>query len=204
MLRHRASLDVSALPTNAFGNRDIMWWGTLGFIVIEGFSLVLCAVAYVYTIDNFATWPPAGIRRPDVLAPTVNVTIMLASLPLMSWLYRVAHERDLAKVRLGLTGAAAVSVAINAMRVWELTRSLNVRWDANAYGSVQWLVVGTHGTLLAIQLLEIAGMAAIFWIGPVEKKHFSDAADVAFYWFFIVFAWMPLYALCFLLPHWIR
>ena len=101
-----------------------------------------------------------------------------------------------------MTAAAGASVVMVGLRVWELTRSLNVRWDANAYGSVQWLIVGSHGTLLAIQLIEVVGMAGIFWLGPVEKKHFSDAADIAFYWIFIVVAWIPLYVLCYLLPHW--
>jgi cytochrome c oxidase subunit III len=37
----------------------------------------------------------------------------------------------------------------------------------------------------------------------VERKHFSDAADMTFYWYFMVGAWLPLYVLCFLLPRWI-
>lgn len=199
----RTVLDVSELPTTAFDNRDIMWWGTLGFIIIEGFTLVLCAVAYVYITGNFIEWPPAGTLRPSVVLPTVHVVLMLLSLVLMKWVMTVAHARDLAKVRFGLTLGAVMSAAFVGLRTWELTQSLNVRWDANAYGSAQWLIVGAHGTLLAVQLIEVAGMAAIFWLGPVEKKHFSDAADVAFYWFFIVLAWVPLYALAFLLPHWI-
>lgn len=30
----RAALDVSGLPTYAYGNRSLMWWGTWGMIVI--------------------------------------------------------------------------------------------------------------------------------------------------------------------------
>lgn len=201
-LRRRVSADVSALPTHAFGVRDIMAWGTMGFIIIEGFTLVVCAFVYLYLTKNFAEWPPAGTPRPSVAVPTIHAAFMLLTLPLMRWIDRVAHDHDLRKVRLGLTAATAASVVMVTLRVWELTRSLNVRWDANAYGSVQWLIVGSHGTLLAIQLVEVAGMAAIFWLGPVEKKHFSDASDIAFYWIFIVVGWIPLYVLCYLLPHW--
>ena len=32
--RLRPRIDVAALPDTAFGVRDIMWWGTLGFVVI--------------------------------------------------------------------------------------------------------------------------------------------------------------------------
>lgn len=202
-LRRRVVLDVSALPSHAFGARDIMAWGTLGFIAIEGFTLVLCAVVYLYLTKNFDAWPPEGTMLPDRVVPTIQVLFMVATLPLMRWLDGRAHRYDLASVRRGLTIATVCSLLINGLRAWELTRSLNVRWDANAYGSAQWLVVGAHATLLIVQLYEAAGMALIFWRGPVEKKHFADAADVAVYWFFMVVGCIPLYVLCFLLPYWI-
>lgn len=199
----RIVMDVSHLPTHAFGIRDIMAWGTFAFIIIEGFTLFLAAASYLYLTKNFGGWPPEGTPRPDVAAPTLQVIVMLATLPFMQWLSRRAHDHDLERVRFGLTVAAGISVLINGLRAWELLRSLNVRWDTNAYGSAQWLIVGAHGTLLLIQLYELAGMALIFWRGPVETKHFSDAADVAVYWAFIVLGWLPLYVLCFLLPHWV-
>ena len=67
----------------------------------------------------------------------------------------------------------------------------------------QWLVVGAHATLLLVELVEIGGMAAMFWLAPIEEKHFSDVADASFYWYFMVLAWLPLYVLCFLVPRWI-
>ena len=202
--RRPVALDVSNLPTTAFGDRDIMWWGTLGFVVIEGFTLMLCAVAYIYLRKNFTAWPPEGIDRPDRLVPTLHALVMLLSLPIMNWLKRAGEANDLRNVRLGLTIGALLCLVFCVVRYYELTQSLNVRWDANAYGSAQWLLGATHGTLLAVMMTEVGGMAAIFWLGPVEKKHFSDAADVAFYWFFVVSAWIPLYLLSFMAPHWIR
>jgi heme/copper-type cytochrome/quinol oxidase subunit 3 len=197
----RIALDVTRLPSTVFGARDMMWWGTLGFIIIEGFTLLLCAAAHVYLRKNFAAWPPEGTPRPAVLVPTIQVVVMLVSLVASTRLARAAHGFDLARTRTWLTVDAAFGVLFVALRVWELTRSLNVRWDSNAYGSAQWLVVGAHGTLIAIAAAETIGMAMIFWLGPIEKKHFSDAADVAFYDWFIVLSWLPLYVLCFLLPY---
>lgn len=200
--RRRISMDVSHLPTDAFGMRDLMAWGTTGFVVIEGFTLVLCAAVLLYLSGNFATWPPEGTLRPSLVAPTITLAIMLASLPLMRWLDLRTREFDLEKVRLGLTAGAMVSAIVVGLRAWVLTQSLNVKWDTNAYGSAQWLVVGAHGTLLAVQFIEIVGMAGLFWLGPVERKHFSDASDIAYYWVFIVLSWVPLYVLSFLMPYW--
>ena len=201
--RARAVMNLSALPDVVFGPRDIMWWGTMGFVVIEGFTLVLTAAVYLYVQQNFATWPPEGTPNPDLLVPTIQVVVMLLSLPLVWWIHKVAHRFEFEKVRLGLTVAAVVNAVFVVLRLVEAISSLNVKWDTNAYGSAQWLILGSHFTLLAIELVEVTGMALMFWLAPIEEKHFSDAADMAFYWFFMVLSWVPLYVLCFLVPRWI-
>ena len=42
----RRVLDVSGLPTYAFGNRSVMWWGTLGMILIESTVFAIAMVTY--------------------------------------------------------------------------------------------------------------------------------------------------------------
>jgi heme/copper-type cytochrome/quinol oxidase subunit 3 len=200
--RPRAVIDVSALPDTVFGPRDIMWWGTVGFMLIEGFTLVLCIVVYVYLRQNFAAWPPEGTRAPSLPVPSIQLVIMLLSLPLVHWLNRSALAFDLRKVRIGLTAASVVGLVSFVVRVIGCLYSLNVKWDTNAYGSAQWLVLGSHSTLLLIEWVEITGIAAVFWLAPVERKHFSDVSDAVFYWWFMVLAYIPIFILCFLLPRW--
>ena len=108
---------------------------------------------------------------------------------------------DLASVRWGLVAATLFNVAFVVLRWFELF-ALNVKWDTNAYGSAQWLLVLSHATLLLVELLEVGGMAVLFWVGPLEKKHFTDAADLAFYWYFMVGIWAPVFVLSYLLPLW--
>jgi cytochrome c oxidase subunit III len=202
--RPRVVMDVSALPDSVFGNRDILWWGTLGFVVIEGFTLALCAMAYVYLMQNFSSWPPEHTPRPSLGVPTANVVLMLASLPVAVGVHRSAKRYELGRVRVGLLICSMLVAVFVALRIVELVASLNVKWNTNAYGSAQWLVVGSHATLLIIQMIEVFGIAIMFWIAPLERKHFSDAADAMFYWYFMVLAWVPLYVLCYLIPRWVR
>jgi len=201
--RLRSVMDLRALPDVVFGPRDLMWWGTLGFVLIEGFTLVLCAAAYLYITQNFPTWPPQNTPLPSLVAPTVQVLVMLVSLWPARWTAQAARRYDIGKVRIGLIIATAFAIAIVGLRAWELLVSLGVKWDANAYGSVQWLVVGAHATLLLVELVEVGGMMLIFWLAPIEEKHMSDVADMVFYWYFIVLSWLPLYVLCFWLPRWL-
>jgi len=198
----RRVLDVSELPDLVFGPRDLMWWGTVGFMVIEGTTLILAMLSYLYLSKNFQGWPPYGTPEPSLGVPIAQLVTMLVSIPLMVWLQRVSRRFDLRGVRWGMLLATVFNTAFVVLRWFEL-RALNVKWDTNAYGSAQWLLVLAHATLLLIELLEVAGMAALFWVGPLEKKHFTDAADLAFYWYFMVGIWVPIFVLSYLLPRWI-
>ena len=200
--RLRPRIDVAELPDTAFGVRDIMWWGTLGFVVIEGFTLVLCAVSWLYLRNRTGNWPPPGTPLPSLGLPTATVISMLLSIPVAIWTSRHAKRYDLHKVRIGLTLSALFGASFVVLRLLTMLYALNVKWDTNAYGSAQWLVFGVHGTLLLVEFVEVAGMALIFWIGTVEEKHFSDAADLTFYWYFMVLSWIPLYFMCILVPRW--
>src|SRR5690348_10860220 len=151
--RSRAVMDLSKLPDVVFGPRDIMWWGTLGFVVIEGFTLVLCAAVYVYLTQNFTTWPPEHTPLPSLRVPTIQVLVMLASLPVVWWTAQAARRYDLGKVRIGLILATLFNAAFVGLRLVELLVSLNVKWDTNAYASAQWLLLVMHGTLLTVELV---------------------------------------------------
>jgi len=43
----RAQATVADLPSVTFGQRSLMWWGTLGFMVIEGWTIALLLVSYL-------------------------------------------------------------------------------------------------------------------------------------------------------------
>ena len=198
-LRRVPLMNVSELPDVVFGPRDLMWWGTMGFVVIEGFTLALCLVVYLYLWKNYPEWPPAGIEHPTLVAPTIQLALMLGSIPFVRWLERTARNFELRRVKLGLLVATLLLAAMTAVRWFDLV-ALRVRWDENAYGSAQWLVVVSHGTLILIEFVEIAGMTALFWLGTPERKHFSDVADLGLYWIFLVLAWIPVYVLSYLGP----
>src|SRR5205085_12701185 len=72
------ALDVSGLPTVAFGHSSLMWWGTLGVMAIEGTLFALTIMAYFYLRSHQETWPITSLP-PDLLWGTTNLVVMLVS-----------------------------------------------------------------------------------------------------------------------------
>lgn len=196
----RPALDLSALPSVTFDSHNLTWWGTIAFMVIEGTTLALATAAYFYLRQNFVEWPPLRTPDPSLLIPTIEVIVMVASCALAFLADRAAKRLDKAAARMWLLAMSVVMVAILVLR-WFSLWSLNVRWDTNAYGSVAWTVVGFHATLLIVEAGEVIGTAAALFKDRVPAHYMSDVSDGAFYWYFIMAIWVPLYAIVYLLPY---
>jgi heme/copper-type cytochrome/quinol oxidase subunit 3 len=196
----RPIADVRALPRTVFGHRALMWWGTLGFIIIEGSTLVICAVSYFYLRRNYSTWPPEHIPRPDLVIPTIQVALMLASIIPMRAVERAANRLDLGRVRRGLVLCSVLIVLMSILRAFEF-RALNVRWDTSAYGSAAWATLVAHGTLLLLEMAETIAITVLMFGDQVEERDLSGVSDNAIYWYFLTGVWVPLYVIVFLTPY---
>jgi cytochrome c oxidase subunit III len=194
-----SNVDVSGLPTTTFNHRSLAWWGTLGVMAIEGTTLFIAVVAYFYLSRNFQTWPPEHTVRPSVLWPTVQVLLLLASLVPAVLADRAAYRIDLPKLRQWFVVMLLFELVSVIVR-WQEFLSLNVRWDSNAYGSAAWTLVGLHSTLLLADLIETAVLTAILFSNRLVDRHYSDATDVTFYWYFLVALWIPIYVIVYLSP----
>jgi cytochrome c oxidase subunit III len=196
----RAVADVSGLPRTVFGHRSLMWWGTLGFIAIEGTTLFICAVSYFYLRRNVATWPPEHTFRPALLIPTIQVALMVLSNLPMRAADKASSRMDLVGVRRNFLICSVLAVIMTVLRWFEF-RALNVRWDSNAYGSAAWATVTAHGTLLLLELAETVAFTVLLFGNEVEERDLSGASDNAFYWYFMTGVWIPLYVIVYLSPY---
>ena len=198
----RRVLDVSVLPTDGFGQRGLGWWATLGFMVIEGTTLAVGMAVYLYLRQNFPSWPPPRGAMPSLGVPTANMLLMLLSIVPMVVVERASVRYDLRRIRIGLVVATVLGLACVGLRFLEF-QALNVRWDANAYGSAAWGVLGLHTGLLVVDAVETAAFAVLAFTGPLEKKHFSDFEDAAFYQYFLSGANVLVWLLLFVSPRWL-
>ena len=197
-ISRRRVLDVSHLPPGAFGHRSILWWGTMGLVLIEGTMFALLVASYFYLRTRVQTWPP-NVPPPDLTWGTVNTVILLASAIPNELAKKAAERVDLGAVRLWMVVCILFGIAFNAVRVFEFT-TLNVMWNTNAYGSVVWFLLGMHTTHIATDVVDTAVLMVLMFTGPIEEKRFVDVAENAMYWYFVVFVWPPIYGVIYWAP----
>jgi cytochrome c oxidase subunit III len=197
----RVVSDVSRLPDVTFGPRSTVWWGTIGFMVTEGLTLVICAFAYLYLRKNFYHYPPSGTPLPSLGIPIVQLVVMGISLIPMVFAGRYARKLDLVGTRWSLVIAVAIKIVVLVLRWYGFT-ALNTAWNTDAYGSAAWVTMGFHSTLLLLDLFEDIGFVIILFSSRVRATTFSDVVDDVIYWYFTVISWVPLFVLLFLYPRW--
>jgi cytochrome c oxidase subunit 3 len=197
----RPGVDVSALPDHAFGHHGLIWWGTTGFMVIEGSMFILVLIAYFYFRLRVPQWPPS---LPDpALAPGIVSTVLLLVSCIPNYLTKVAAERyDLPRVRRWILVCIMFGVATVVARALEFP-ALNASWDNNAYASITWLLLGLHTSHVVTDLLDTAVLAAIVFTTRVDGPRFVDVSENSLYWYFVVASWLPIYLTIYFVPRWL-
>jgi cytochrome c oxidase subunit 3 len=194
----RAALDVSLLPTFAFGHRSILWWATLGMIAIEGTVFALACAAYLYLRWRVPDWPP-GVPPPDLFWGTLTTIVLLVSAIPNELTKRAAERLDVPSVRRWLIVSLLFAAGFTVSRVYEFT-ALNCSWDTNAYGSVVWTLLGLHTTHIVTDFGDSIVLAVLILRGYTSGRRLVDVSENALYWYFVVAAWLPIYGLIYWAP----
>jgi cytochrome c oxidase subunit III len=198
-MRERSVMELSDLPLHGTTSASPTWWGTLAFMLLEGSAFALVIGMYLYLQSIAPAWPlsaPPPSRGPG----TLLTLILLASL-VPNWLVgRWAAQQALRKVQLGTTVMSLVGVGTLVVRAFEFP-ALNVWWDANAYGSVIWLLLGLHSTHLVTDVADTLVLLAVMFTrhGP-NRRRFGDVQDNVLYWNFVVVTWIPIYFCIYWIP----
>ena len=195
----RPAGNVAELPTVTFGHRSLMWWGTVGFMTIEGWTTALLVAAYLYLRQNYDAWPPLRTPYPSLLIPSVNVALMVISCVPARFAEHAAKRLDEPRLKRWLVVSSALALPIVVLRWWELW-AINTRWDTTAYGSAAWTIVGFHTSLLLLDVYDTWGLTLFYFIKRMPPKGFSDASDNSMYWYFTVALWIVIYLVVYVGP----
>ncbi|HEV2017470.1 MAG TPA: cytochrome c oxidase subunit 3 [Gemmatimonadaceae bacterium] len=176
------------------------WWGNRLMLFVEGAAFAILAVSYFYIWWNFDAWPPQRTQLPDLGVASINLLVLAVSVAPFWNAARLAqrHERPVL-VGAWLALGVLLGIAAIVLRVLEFP-ALHTRYNSNAYGSITWTILAVHLAHLLAGTLQTLLIALVMFVGPVEKKHYTDAKVVAMYWYFIVISWLALYMIVFITP----
>jgi len=191
--------DLSALPDSAHGAAHLVWWGNLGFMLIEGTGFALAIGVYLYVTSITPSWPPAGDPLPPLFwSGLFTVGLILSEAPNLV-VKRLTNRHDAERVRLGVLAMTVVGAALLVLRGFEIA-VLTPSWSQDAYGSVMWMLMILHTSHIVTDFGDTAVQAAWLYTHKIGPDQFADVEDNCNYWSFVVIAWLPLYAIIYWLP----
>jgi cytochrome c oxidase subunit III len=193
------TIDVSQLPTYAFGHRALTWWATWSMLLMEGTMLVVLMGSYFFLRMGVTDWPPGRTPPPNLFWGTLNTIVILVSV-FPNHLAKSAAERlDLMSVRLWTIVTFVLGLLFAVIRIFEF-KNLNTHWMENAYGSIVWFSMGFHTAHVLTDLVDTAVLIALMFAGPIEGRRFVDFSENSIYWNFVVVIWVVTYAVIYIAP----
>jgi cytochrome c oxidase subunit III len=183
-IRRPLTLDVSGLPSVAFGHRNTTWLANVFYMTIEGMMFALMFASYFYLRTRSTNWPP-GHLPPALTFGVVNAVVFLLSV-IPAWrVKKIAPSGDRRAVTNGLLVLALFALVATVLRVFEFG-ALNCRWSDDAYSSTVWVLIGMHSGHLITELIETLVLLVISFTPKMEGTRLADAAINSEYWYFVV------------------
>ena len=230
----RPTLDVSRLPAETRDSRSPSWWGNTLFMLIETSTVALLVASYVYLWRNYpqSGWPPPAADHdppllkpvPDLLFGTLNVLLLLGTVPLTVWVDRLCRAQfdeleaanaakpsevpagkprppreRVASVLFGLGVLFALACASLALR-WLEFPALQVRWNENAYAALVWTLLGLHFVYVTIEVVEFGVLLVWTWLFGLGENQATDVMLTAAYWYWTVGVGVVVYGVVYWFP----
>jgi cytochrome c oxidase subunit III len=193
-------MDLRKLPRHPMGIDSPEWWGIVGLVVIEAVVFIGGMASYFHLKTVNDAWPPAFIGQPDLLLPTVNTLILLASvIPVWLGVRHMKRGSDRA-ARIGLPIAMFMLLVFLGLKIYEYAGN---DWGvtSHAYGSIVMLMTGLHMAHVAAVGLKSGVILQYIHSGRIDPDRAVPLEANAVYYYFVAGIWIPLFATIYLAPH---
>jgi cytochrome c oxidase subunit III len=195
----RPVIHVGHLPNLVSGSRAPLWWGMAMLLVIESMVFGTLVASYFYLRMGHPEWPPPGVSPPELLLPSLNTLVLLASSGFMYYGDKSITKGNASGLVRGVAGAVALAVVFLVLKVVEYA-GVPYRWDDHAYGSIVWTIVGFHSAHVASVALKGVVVFILGYRGYFTAERHLGVQVNGLYWHFVVLVWVPLFAVLYLAP----
>jgi len=196
-------VEIDAEPLKRLAPRTHpLWWGVAGAVAIELVVVANLLASYFYLAAHNSVWPPEGTDPPEAVWASVVVVMLVMSAVTMWWAGRGSDAGDRMQLALGLTAScllAALALCFRGLQIAEF----DIPWNAHAYGSIVWAIVGFHFTHVVSAILGTAVVAVLAWRGYFTPDRQLAIVVDTLYWYFVAGVSIPIYLVVFWVPRWI-
>ncbi len=186
------NVDAGRLSVYTYGSQGTLFWGILGLVLIESVVFGSLFGSYIFMRMGAASWPPAGIKEPDLLLPTINTVILLASSYFVHWGDSGIRRNDQRALRWGLLIGIVLALVFLVIKVVEYA-GLDYLWNSHPYGSIMWAVSGFHALHVFSLVLKTIVIDILAWRGFFSPQRRMGVTINGIYWHFVVAVWIPIY-----------
>jgi cytochrome c oxidase subunit III len=200
-LAPRPVLEIGHLSRFQKGPEAPLWWGIVGLILVES-SVVSGFIAAYFYLRFVPESAAQALPPPELLWPSVNVALLLASCATM-WAAGRFLNRDRVRPFVLTVSASVLLAALTLpLRWWQFDR-FGFRWDEHAYGSIVWTITGFHFMHVVSAVIGTAVVAVLGRRGFFSARQQIAVVVDTLYWYFVAAVWLPLYVVLYWSPRWL-
>lgn len=207
-MRAHAVVDVSAWSRFETKQRHPLWWGIMGLVVVEVTVVAGFLVSYFYLalaqgprpdFEGMRAWPPPGIEPLPLLYPTISLLLLGFCAWSMFYAGKAMRKEQRGRLVASFVACSIAGGAVLYLR-WLQLQLFPFRWDEHAYGSMVWLLTGFHFVHVTSAVIGTAAIGVLAAKGYYGKKRMLAVDVDTLYWYFVSFAWAPIYLVLYWSP----
>ena len=170
-------------------------FGTVVFLASESMVFAALLAAYYYLRGMTTPWPPAGVELDTVALGIGTVLLGIGSITMgVAQSAAMRGGNVIARVMIALTIVVALAFLVIEWSDW---RSANFAIDGSAYGTIYYVLTGTHFAHVFAGVILLAAVGFFLRRPAFTREHHAAVEAVAYYWHFVFVVWLALYATIF-------
>jgi cytochrome c oxidase subunit 3 len=192
-------IDVSDLPTIAFGSRSPLWWAEILTIMMLSAIVATLISTYLYLRIGFSSWPEPDVTPPSLLLPTISFVFLLIVTAPIYGAGKATQHAEKRRSTYGLAITFLLGIIFLVLR-FSTFREVDFKWYSGVYGSLVWVIMGFH-TILTVAATVWTGVLLGITLARRDREQQQMGIEInALYWGFLALSWIPFYFLLFVYP----
>jgi heme/copper-type cytochrome/quinol oxidase subunit 3 len=172
-------------------------FGVVVFLASESMLFAGLLAAWYDLRGANAIWPPAGTAL-DVAGSAAGTALLALGSVTTGIAQHAARRkhRTLARGMLVATLVLACGFVFVALRDWH---DINVRVDTNAYGTLFFVLTGTHLAHVLAGIVLLTALAIFLGRPAFEADQQAGVEAIGYYWHFVFIIWVAVWATIYLI-----